>query len=71
MRQGHRDVYILLVSLAHLQTESIQPPPIAAIHTLPQAAVIRVAIVVGVIREVGVACGFLVRAVHSIAPFSI
>jgi hypothetical protein len=47
MRQGHRDVYILPVSLAHLQTEPIKPPPIAAIHPLPQTAVVRVAVVVG------------------------
>ena len=47
MRRVHRDAYILPVSLAHLQTEPIKPPPITAIHPLPQAAVIRVAIVVG------------------------
>ena len=44
--------------------EPIEAAAVAPIHPLAQTAVVRVAVVVRVVRGVGVACGFLVSAGH-------
>ena len=50
--------------------EAVEPAPIPPVHPLAESAVVRVAVVVGVVGGVGVACGLLIRAGHfSYLPF--
>ena len=70
MQPAHHGACTQLASpLSHLQREPIQPAAVAAIHPFAESAVVGVAVVVRVVGGVGVACGFLVSAVHSFIPF--
>ena len=60
----------LALPLRHLHGEAVEAAAVAAIHPLPQTTVVGVAVVMGVVGGVGVACGLLVSAGHSLnLPF--
>lgn len=62
-------LYAARISI-HLPSKTIEVAAIPPIHTLAEPAVIRVAVVVGIVGGVGVACGLLVDAIHSLnLPF--
>ena len=65
MQPARRGVYTqLAVPLRHLPAEAVQPAAVAPVHPLAETAMVGVAIVVGVVGGVGVACGFLIGAIH-------
>ena len=56
--------------LSSTNFEAVEPAPIPPIHPLAESAMVRVAVVVGVVGGVGVRSGLLVSAIHSvILPF--
>jgi hypothetical protein len=58
------------VRLSSTNFEAVEPAPIPPIHPLAESAVVRVAVVVGVIGGVGIRSGLLIGAIHSvILPF--
>jgi len=72
MQPAHHGVCIqLALPLSHLLSDlAVEPAPIPPIHPLAESAVVRVAVVMGVVGGVGVACGLLVSAGHSLnLPF--
>ena len=72
MQPAHHGACIqLALPLSHLLSNlTVQLTAIAPIHPLAESAVVRVAVVMGVVGGVGVACGLLVRACHSLnLPF--